>query len=329
MTPCASGLKILIGNGAFLRFCVVFSIYSSLAGCGLDTSGIGHTPTEWLLSVAKDSNSAGGTSKLKVINQSNVSVHQVKLGDFDGDRKADVFTTWGGKWRVSSGGTSSWQIINTSSVGIFDILLGDFDGDDKTDVFTTWGGKWRVALGGTSGWQIINTSSFGVSDILLGDFDGDNKADVFTKWKGQWHVSVAKDSKSLGATSEWKVINEPTTVGISEILLGDFDGDKKTDVFKTQLVAWLLSVAKDSNSLGGTSEWKVINQSNVSVQNILLGDFKGNNRVDVFTTWGGKWRISAGGTSKWEVINESDAGVSDILLADFDGDRKVDVFTTR
>jgi hypothetical protein len=48
----------------------------------------------------------------------------------------------------------------------------------------------------------------------------------------------------------------------------------------------------------------------------------------VFTTWGGKWRISPGGTSKWEVINESDVGVSEILLGDFDGDRKVDVFTT-
>ena len=327
MNACGSGLKVSIGNGAFLRFCVVSSICCSLPGCGLDTTGIGRFPTQWLISVAKDSNSPGGTGKLKVINASNVSVHQILLGDFDGDRKADVFTTWDGKWRISSGGTSSWQILNTSSVGVSSILLGDFDGDEKADVFTTWGGKWRVSLGGTSSWQVINTSSFGVPDILLGDFDGDNKTDVFTKWKGQWHVSVAKDKKSLGATSSWNVINE-STVSVSEILLGDFDGDRKADVFTTGLVAWLLSVAKDSQSLGGTSKLKVINQSNVSVHNILLGDFKGNNRIDVFTTWGGKWRISPGGTSKWEVINESDLGVSQILLGDFDGDRKVDVFTT-
>jgi hypothetical protein len=327
MNPCVTGLKISLGKRAFLRCCVVFSVSSSLAGCGLDTHGVGHFPTQWLISVAKDSNSPGGTSKLKVINQSNVSVYNILLGDFDGDRKADVFTTWGGKWRFSSGGTSSWQIINKSSVGVSSIRLGDFDGDNKTDVFTAWGGKWRVSLGGTSSWQVINKSSFGVPDILLGDFDGDKKADVFTKWQGQWHVSVAKDSNSLGGTSNWKVINE-STVALSETLLGDFDGDKKADVFTTGLVAWLLSVAKDSNSLGGTSKFKVINKSNVSVHDILLGDFGGNNRVDVFTTWGGKWRISPGGTSKWEVINESDVGVSEILLGDFDGDRKVDVFTT-
>jgi hypothetical protein len=73
---------------------------------------------------------------------------------------------------------------------------------------------------------------------------------------------------------------------------------------------------------------KVINKSNVSVHNILLGDFSGNNRVDVFTMWGGKWRISSGGTGSWQIINTSGVEVSDILLGDFDGDRKVDVFTT-
>jgi hypothetical protein len=137
MNPCASGLKIFMGEGAFLRFCRVSSICSSLAGCGLDTSGIGRTPTEWLPSVAKDSNSPGGTSKLKVINKSNVPVPHILLGDFDGDRKADVFTTWGGKWRISPGGTAKWEVINESDAGVSNILLADFDGDRKVDVFTT------------------------------------------------------------------------------------------------------------------------------------------------------------------------------------------------
>jgi hypothetical protein len=88
MDPCASGLKVFIENGAFLRFCIVASICSSLAGCGLPTHGVGRVPTQWLVSVAKDSNSPGGTSKWKVINKSNVNVHNILLGDFDGDRKA-------------------------------------------------------------------------------------------------------------------------------------------------------------------------------------------------------------------------------------------------
>jgi hypothetical protein len=180
MNPCGGGLRVFIGNGAFLRFCVVSSICSSLAGCGLDTAGTGPYHTQWLLSVAKDSNSPGGTSPWQVINKSNVSVGQIKLGYFDDDRKADVFTTWGGKWRISSGGTSQWKVINNSSLDVSDILLGDFDGDEKTDVFTTWGGKWRISPGGTDQWEVINKSDVTVHDILLGDFDGDRKVDVFT-----------------------------------------------------------------------------------------------------------------------------------------------------
>jgi hypothetical protein len=138
MNACGSGLKVSIGNGAFLRFCVVSSICCSLPGCGLNTSGIpSHFHTHWLVSMAKDSNSPGGTGKWKVINKSNVPVGQILLGDFDGDRKADVFTTWGGKWRISPGGTSKWEVINESDVGVSQILLGDFDGDRKVDVFTT------------------------------------------------------------------------------------------------------------------------------------------------------------------------------------------------
>ena len=335
-------MKVFIGNGAFLRFCVVSSICSSLAGCALDTAGtVKATRRQWFVSVAKDSNSPGGTSEWKPIAKSKVSVHDILLGDFDGDRKADVFTTWGGKWHVSVaknsnslGGTSNWTVINEKSTGVSNIRLGDFDGDGKTDVFTTFFGQWPVSvakddksLGGTSKWKLLNKSNVSVHDILLGDFDGDNKTDVFTTGGGKWRVSVAKDKNSFGGTSNWQVINEKST-GVSDILLGDFDGDKKTDVFITFFGQWLVSVAKDKNSFGGTSEVKLLTKSNVSVHDILLGDFNGNNRPDVFTTGGGKWRISIGGTSSWQIINTSGVEVSNILLGDFDRDRKVDVFTT-
>jgi len=55
----------------------------------------------------------------------------LRFVDFDGDGKADVFTTWGGKWRVSEG-KSDWEVINTSSAGVADLNVGNFNGD-KSD----------------------------------------------------------------------------------------------------------------------------------------------------------------------------------------------------
>jgi hypothetical protein len=190
------------------------------------------------------------------------------FGDLNGDGKADVFTTWGGKWHVSFSGTGNWQVINTSSVEVSDILLGDFNGDGKADVFTTWGGQWHVSFSGTSDWKVINTSTVEVSDILLGDFDGDGKADVFTTWGGQWHVSFS-------GTSDWQVINT-STVEVSDILLGDFDGDGKADVFTTWGGKWHVSFS-------GASAWKDLNLSSYGVPDLRLGDFDGNGKTDVFT----------------------------------------------
>jgi FG-GAP-like repeat len=217
---------------ALRQFCIVFSICFPLAGCALDVSGWGRRHTEWAVSVAKNRNSFGGTSEWKVINTSNIPVYQILLGDFDGDGKADVFTTWDGKWRISVandsnslGGTSNWKVINTSDVLLSDIRLSDFDGDGKADVFTALDGKWLVSLGGTSKWKAINTSWVYPPEIRLGDFDGDGKTDVFTTWGGKWRVSVANDSNSLGGTSEWKEINT-SNVLLSDILLADFDGPR-------------------------------------------------------------------------------------------------------
>jgi FG-GAP-like repeat len=66
---------------------------------------------------------------------------KLRGGDFNGDGKTDVFTTWGGKWRVSYGGTTAWKILNTSSVGVSDLRFDDFNGDGKTDILTIWGGQ--------------------------------------------------------------------------------------------------------------------------------------------------------------------------------------------
>jgi hypothetical protein len=196
-----------------------------------------HKPHSWYASYS-------GTSSWQDLTTSHATVDEVRIGDFNGDRKADVFATWKGKWHVSWGGTSRWEDLNTSDATVSQVLFGDFGTsendplpDGKADVFAAWGGRWRVSYGGTSAWHIINTSDATVSQVLLGDFgtsrndnSPDGKADVFAAWGGKWHVS-------WGGTSRWQDLNTSDAT-VSQVLFGDFGTsendplpDGKADVF--------------------------------------------------------------------------------------------------
>jgi hypothetical protein len=122
--------------------------------------------------------SDGGSGPWQKINGSCVQPSRLRGGDFNGDGKTDVFTTWGGMWRVSWGGTTTWNHLNTSVVDLNDLRFGDFDSDGKTDVYAPSAGKWKVSLSGSGPWKMINQTSApgisdpGVSGLLHGNYIG-------------------------------------------------------------------------------------------------------------------------------------------------------------
>ena len=82
-------------------------------------------------------------------------------------------------------------------------------------------------------------------------------------------------------------------------------------------------------SYGGTERWASLRNANIAAEDILLGDFNGDGRTDVFTIWDEKWRVSYGGTNDWEILkSNSKSKLKNLKLGDFDGDGKTDVFTT-
>ena len=93
--------------------------------------------------------------------------------------------------------------------------------------------------------------------------------DVFRAAGGVWRVS-------WGGTSRWEEINQ-SSVGLDNLVFGDFNGDGKTDVFRAAGGVWRVS-------WGGTSRWEEINQSSVGLDNLAFGDFDGDGKTDVFSS---------------------------------------------
>lgn len=144
----------------------------------------------------------------------------------------------------------------------------------------------------------------------------------------------------------------------------DFNGDGKSDIFRTDGISWYVSYGGTSTwaklryspwlvsdglcfgdfngdgitdvfgaggagwgvSYGGTSGWSQINTYTVTPPNLALGDFNADGVTDIFYPNGTSWYVSYGGMSAWTKINTSGYRLDDLALADLNGDGRTDVF---
>ena len=217
----------------------------------------------------------------------------LRVGDFDGDGKDDLFLATGAAWYYAPGGSSEWHFLNAETDAIDNLLFGDFDGDGRTDVLTKHGRDVLVSWSGTSNWEKINELDGNIGDMAIGDFDGDHRADIFFSNGKEWLVASGGSGLfKLFDTSSFRVAN---------LRFGDFNGDGKTDVFGVANGAW-------SVTFGGTVNWtRLRDKLSDSVAGLVVADFDGDGKADivrfnVIFPSGLQWQISRDGTGDWKPL---------------------------
>jgi hypothetical protein len=71
---------------------------------------------------------------------------------------------------------------------------------------------------------------------------------------------------------------------MTDFVIGDFDGDGRSDVFYANGHQWRLS-------RGGVAAFEVLNTSSYRVPDLRFGDFNGDGKTDVFGIEASHWSV--------------------------------------
>jgi RHS repeat-associated protein len=194
------------------------------------STGSGWNTSQW----------TGGTVPTGIFRNACVS------GDFDGDGRTDYACHLGNAvWQVSVSTGSAWiPLEKTWDNGVApavpfsnQCLATDFNGDGITDLACHLGsGNWEVSLSMAAKWAPKQTWGSGpVPDpvfsnrCVLGDFNADGKADVgCVLTGGDWQIGLS--TGTAWETTKWSGGPNPTLPLSKSTLVGDFNGDGKTDL---------------------------------------------------------------------------------------------------
>lgn len=295
----------------------------------------------------------------------------ILTGDFSGDGLADIALVGGAGWHsiplAFSNGDGTFDVRNLA-IGPFGTwatapnvkaFAGDYNGDGRTDVLLTGNPGWAsvpVAFSNGDGtFQVTNLASdfaFWTSNVAaqiqIGDYNSDGKTDLaITGPIGAPVVPVAISNGDgtfafTAATSSFAVYGY---AGNPKTLVGDFNGDGRSDLALTGASGWGTLPVAFSNGDGtfGVTNFAVPDFPTYAAQpgaRLFVGQFDDDDKADIGVTGVAGWvtvpLALSNGNGSFDVVNNpnpdfagpASAAGARLLVGDFNADRKTDLALT-
>lgn len=153
-------------------------------------------------------------------------------------------------------------------------------------------------------------------EILNNDVDEncDGEIKFSDEYTATWEVSYngLLDFRTLNGS-------QGLSSNIEDHLLGDFDGDGKTDFLRVDENGWVFILGEEQQVVSTTS------RNQFTADQLLVGDFNGDGIDDVLHADGTTWKVSHNGTTDWITLKSNTATKERMHIGDFNGDGTDDV----
>ena len=240
-------------------------------------------------------------------------------------------------WFVGASGNLPWAERFVAAETRDELRLADLDGDGLADAFRAdpVTGTWWWSRNTSESWAVRNgpdaALAVATDAVRFADFNADGTQDVFWVADGKWFVSDGGHSAPRVLNGLGGIASPP----LAELAFGDFAGDGRADVFRSDAMTgtWWVSV-------DGSNPWKqylpAASSRKIKTSELRFADFDGDSRTDVFeshrTTTQVVWRYVAAGGSTWTDLSSfalSEAPpLGDLALGSFAGNAKADILVT-
>ncbi len=165
----------------------------------------------------------GGRGAVLPLTTVPVGIDELRIGDFDGDGRTDLFYTRRGGWHVWYGSTRTWTRTQTSAKAVDDLLFGEFDGVKGIDVLTVLRRGWSYSSGATRAWAALNGKPADSFDrAVAADVDGNGRTDVLVEDGRRWRLSRDGRSALTQVRNDVALLAYPSLK--RRMLVGRFDG---------------------------------------------------------------------------------------------------------